>query len=442
MKVKVFFIGMGMLCLSTLAGQAVAEDSMGALAGPVVEENNNGFTSHTEVGIRGFLRGEGVKNFRLPESSFQPNHGEGRFLYRVNPYASWHSTEWFDIHLEGQGYGYTGGTQYQGKYALYQGYIEGRQQALNNSSLKLGRQEFNYGSAFILGSDSFYKGLSFDAARVRLIPSKAITIDILGGWYATPFSAGTKGYLLGGYATWAPKDDTSLDLYVMRDNGSSNRHSGEYRSTWGMRGATRIGNISAEIEPVLQTGRLFNASIGENEKINAYGGHADLRWDTAIGNHPNHFFASYAYGSGSTDSATGTSARKEFSNPLNDTSLTGDMGVVGDLSGLDVGDLHASGLQVFTAGWGTNLTEKLSLSAVGRHFRANKVADGLSRNIGLETDITMSYAINENMNITLGYDRFFTGRFFRDAGESGKDIHYYYTMLQFNLAHKISTASK
>jgi hypothetical protein len=78
------------------------------------------------VGVKGFLRGEGTGNFTLTDFSYTPNHGEGRFLYRVLPYAYWHPTNYLDIHVEGQGYGFSGGSQHSGKYSLYQGFVEGR----------------------------------------------------------------------------------------------------------------------------------------------------------------------------------------------------------------------------------------------------------------------------------------------------------------------------
>jgi hypothetical protein len=63
---------------------------------------------------------------------------------------------------------------------------------------------------------------------------------------------------------------------------------------------------------------------------------------------------------------------------------------------------------------------------------ANKVEDGFSRNIGIETDFTLTYTHNKDYALIVGYDRFFTGKFFRDAGAGNDDIHYGYAMLQFN----------
>lgn len=386
------------------------------------------------LGVNGFMRGEGAGNYRLPDSGYAPGHGEGRFLYRAKPYLFWHPVSWLDIHAEGEGYGYKGGSQEYGKISLYQGFAEILCSSGEGNSLKAGRQELVYGSAFMLGSNSFYQGLTFDALRLRLTPVKPLTVDFFGGWYATPWSDGVEGSLAGAYATWNIADGTTLELYGFRDTGSDDRHSGEHRNSVGLRATAQLGPVFFEVEPVWQRGRLYNG-VDENESINAWGGHVDLSADTEIAGFTNHFFAGAAYGSGSRDAADGTSGRKEFLNQITDSSLAGDMGVVGDLSGLDVGDSHASGLQIYTLGWGVDITEELILSATGRYFLANYTADEASRRIGFETDFTLTYAVNESLSVIAGYDRFFTGKFFRDASVSDDDIHYGYLMLQFDLSH-------
>lgn len=388
------------------------------------------------LGVNGFMRGEGAGTFLLPDSGYAPGHAEGRFLYRVKPYFFWHPVDWLDIHAEGQGYGYNGGSQQQSKVSLYQGFVDILCPSCEGNSLKAGRQELVYGSAFMLGSNSFYQGLTFDALRLRLTPVKPLTVDFFGGWYATPWSAGVEGSLAGAYATWNIAEGYSLDVYGFRDTGSDDRHPGEHRNSVGLRATAQLGPVLLEVEPVWQRGRLYNG-VDENESISAWGGHVDLSADTELAGFTNHFFAGAAYGSGSRDAADGTSGRKEFLNQITDSSLTGDMGVVGDLSGLDVGDSHASGLQIYTFGWGVDITEELILSATGRYFLANYTADEASRRIGLETDFTLTYAVNESLSVIAGYDRFFTGKFFRDASVSDDDIHYGYLMLQFDLSHTV-----
>ena len=384
-------------------------------------------------GVKGFLRGDVAGNQRLPDFSFNPGYSEARFLYRVQPYVYWHPTDYIDIHVEGQGYGYTGGSQYSGQFTLYQGFIEGRVPGSDVAALKVGRQELVYGSAFILGADAFYKGFTYDAARLRVKPLDSLTIDLLGGWYATPWSGGIKGNLVGGYATYTIKDGTAIEAYAFNDIGSTDHHPGEYRNTWGLRGTAKVGPLSFEIEPVFQSGRTLNSVNGLNDHITAWGGHADVTFETELLGRKNTFFASYAYGSGNRDAVDGTSARKEFQNPNTDTSLTGDMSLIGDLSGANAGDYHASGLQLVNFGWGMDIVKDLNFSATGRYFYANAVPDGFSRNIGLETDFTLTYAFKDNLTIIAGYDHFFTGGFFRDATGSSKDVDYGYLMFQFDI---------
>jgi len=49
--------------------------------------------------------------------------------------------------------------------------------------LKLGRQDFAYGSTFLLGANDFYNGLSWDAVKVSIHASDDLLVDILAvGW--------------------------------------------------------------------------------------------------------------------------------------------------------------------------------------------------------------------------------------------------------------------
>jgi hypothetical protein len=387
-----------------------------------------------KVGVAGFLRGEGAGNLRLPDFSYDSGHSEGRFLYRVKPYAYWHPTDYLDIHAEGQAYGYNGGEQEFHKIDLYQGFLEVRLPGSELLALKVGRQEFNYGSAFILGPDSFFDGLSFDSLRLRVKPVSSLTLDFLAGAYATSFSGGVSGDLAGAYASYAFTDDNSVEAYVFRDTGSTDHHRGEHLDTWGARFTGKAGPVTAEFEPDYQSGRSFNSARNTNEDIDAFGGHLDLSATTVLHGYNNKFFGSFAYGSGSGRAANGVSASGEFRTANNDSSLLGDMSVVGDMSGVTVNGHHASGLQVYTLGWGMDVTKEANFSATGHYFIANDVEAGFRKNLGLETDFTLSYTVTEGLSFLVGYDRFFTGGFFRDASGTSKDIDYGYFMLQFDLS--------
>ena len=197
----------------------------------------------------------------------------------------------------------------------------------------------------------------------------------------------------------------------------------------------------------------MNGKTGLNDRIDAFGGHLDLSAEAIVLGRNNKFFASYAYGSGSKSAANGISAAKEFRNPNNYSSLFGDMSVVGDLSGVTVNrpifspltglslgmiGIHASGLQIYTLGWGVDITREVNFSATGHYFLANYVAnfggDLFSRRLGLESDFTLTWNMADGLALIAGYDRFFTGGYFRDVAWSRKDIDYGYLMVQFDLS--------
>ncbi len=384
-----------------------------------------------KIGVNGFLRGEGISNFRLKELSYAPDHGEGRFLYRLKPFVYWHPTDYLDIHLEAQEYGYAG-SEHSSRFSLYQGFVEAKIPGQSWLAFKGGRQEFLYGSSFIVGTNSFFSGLAFDAARLRLKPLAPLTIDLLGGRYATPFSNGLSGDLAGVYANYAFSEGNAVETYVFRDTGSAAHQPGEHLDIWGLRGTARFDPVSIEFEPVYESGRILNPGTGANDNISAYGGHLDATVDATIAGCHSNLTAGYALGSGNKGAAVGVSFGREFRNPDNDSPLVGDAHVIGDLSGVNVSGHHASGLQIFTLGWGIDLTKKLHASATGHYFLANAVEDGFSRDIGLETDFTISYQISDDFSVLFAYDHFFTGRFFREATGSGRDIDYGYVLFQFN----------
>ncbi len=130
--------------------------------------------------------------------------------------------------------------------------------------------------------------------------------------------------------------------------------------------------------------------------------------------------------------AAGTDLGREFKNPNNYTYLVGDMTVVADLSGINVGGRHASGIQDYNMAWSVDIRKDLAFSATGHYFLANGTTENLSRRLGLETDFTLTYTINNDLSLIVGYDRFFTRGFFRGASGAAGDIVYGYAMLNFD----------
>jgi hypothetical protein len=247
------------------------------------------------------------------------------------------------------------------------------------------------------------------------------------------WAGGIEGNLYGIYTTYTPREALSVDLYGFRDTGGAGEThvGGDHEVTYSV--GTRLSGklvkgVTFEVEPVYQFGRKGREDGISHNEIRANGGHADVTVDPPLGRYPGKFFLSYAYGSGDGDPQQGKFT--EFHNPNNDTSLIGDMNVIGELSGIVVGDATASGLQIFTAGGGVDFTEKMNLSLDGHYFRAVKAPAGFSKEIGIETNLILTCKIKESISVLLSGNRFFTGGFFKDASGSGKDISYAYLQAQ------------
>ena len=384
-----------------------------------------------KLGLDSLVRPEAATNFSLGSFSFTPGNDEGRILFRLRPSVTVSPSENFSARVEGQWYAFSDDTDFS-IFSLYQGYVEGVVPGVKGVSLKAGRQELVYGSTFLLGADSFYDGLTFDAAKLSWKPAEKFSLDLFGGRYVKKWAGGIEGMLYGIYAIYKPRETLSVDLYGLRDTGGAGEThvGGEHEVTYsvGTRLSGRIVKSAVfEVEPVYQFGRKNRDGVSHNH-ISAFGGHADVTFDPSLGRYPGKVFLAFAYGSG--DGSPQEGKFTEFHNPNNDTSILGDMNVIGELGGLTVGSAAASGLQVFTAGGGVDLTAKLNLSLDGHYFRANKVPAGFSKEIGIETNLILTCKIKESISVLLSGNRFFTGDFFKDAAGSVKDINYVYAQLQ------------
>lgn len=428
------------LVVLAVAGTAMAAPEGEAEGAPVVvgqgaagsEEKKPLRFGPLKAGIDVMIRGESTRNFNFSDYTFTPGSGDDQLLVRVRPSLSYTPADYFTARVEGQWYATFNDEDFD-KIRLYQGYMEGSLPS-KKVTLRAGRQELVYGSTFMLGADSFFDGLSYDAVKLGVKPVEPLTLDFFAGKYTKDNSGGIMGELYGVYGTYASGDDLALDLYGLLDTGGEGlTHDGKNERTYsvGARLAGKVGKLAAfEVEPVFQFGRHIEDS--SHHHIRAYGGHADLTIDPAIGRYPGVGFISYAFGSGDSDGAKGTFS--EFHNPNNDTHLIGDMSVIGDLSGVTAADsggneVYASGLHAITVGGGVDLSDKVNISLDGHYFRAVKTPAGISKDIGFETNLILTYKVTEQVSLLAGANRFFTGNFFKDTG-SGKDINYGYLQAQ------------
>lgn len=443
---KFFFI----LCLYVLtlgtavaAPEAAEEDKSLTHAVHHHEEHSKGAQEETKdhlqfgalkIGLDALLRGESTNDFTFTDFTFAPENNDRRTLIRVRPALTFTPVEYLKAHVEGQWYASYNDEDFN-KFSLYQGYLEGSLPDVKRVALKAGRQELVYGSAFMLGADSFFDGLSFDALKVTFKPTNALITDLFGGKYTKDNSGGITGELYGIYGTHTLGDQSAVELYGLLDTGGEGlTHEGKDERTYsiGARMTGRLGKLlTYEVEPVFQFGRhIENTS---HHDIRAFGGHLDLTIDPAPAAYPGTIFLSYAVGSGDDDFAAGKFT--EFHNPNNDTPLIGDMSVIGDLSGVTASDalgneVHASGLHAITIGGSLDITDKFSISLDGHYFRALETPAGISRDVGVEMNLILAYKITEKVCLLASANRFFTGPFFKDATGNGSDINYGYLQLQ------------
>ncbi len=162
----------------------------------------------------------------------------------------------------------------------------------------------------------------------------------------------------------------------------------------------------------------------------AWGGHIESGYTFPLKSRPR-LFTGYAFGSGDND--TEDTRYTEFhGNVYNDNYMVGDTSLIPDVSGVTVGDSRASGMHIFISGFSFNLTPKLNFNLDNHYFWANKTPTGISGNLGDEINVIATYEVSPHCNIMAGANRFFTGKFFKDAMGSGKDISYFYLQTQID----------
>lgn len=80
--------------------------------------------------------------------------------------------------------------------------------------MKIGRQDFVYGSAFFLCNDDFHRGMNWDGARIRLKPLCVLSVDLLAVRLVNYTSnKSVQPGLYGFYSTYSGIKDIDWDLF-------------------------------------------------------------------------------------------------------------------------------------------------------------------------------------------------------------------------------------
>ena len=390
-----------------------------------------------DVGGQVRLKGDFAKNQNFTDFAFTPGHSEAQFLERTRLQGS---VENHALNLEGfvqvQWYGRWGGMDRRSAFDLYQGYVEWEKIGGSSISLKAGRQEFLYGSAFLIGTNDFYNGLSWDGAKGSIKPFEFLGIDVLGAKMVKLNPGDPDIYLAGLYTTHKIYKEGSLEIYLFHTKGGFPLFHREFVLidsdqkwfTLGGRLAGKMGGLDYELEPQFQWGKVRNTVGDGRDLVRTYGGHIDLGYTFKLPWEPR-VFGAYAYGPGDNDPFD--RRYREFHGSIfNDSYLYGDMNVIPDQSGVTVNDIHASGLQIWVGGLSINPLPRLNVTLRVHHFLANKVPSGFSHRVGTEFDLPISYKLTKAISFIVGLNKFYTGRFFEQASGSKRNIEYGYIQAQ------------
>ncbi|MBI5504935.1 MAG: alginate export family protein [Deltaproteobacteria bacterium] len=401
-----------------------------------------------DLGGQTRVRGDFVRNQSLTDFTFTPGHEEFQLLQRTRLRASVENADLgIALFTQGQWYGRWGGTDEGSDPDLYQAYIEWRDAFGLPVSVRAGRQDFSYGSAFFLGANDFYNGLSWDGLQARIRASSDLGIDLIASRMVELTPGDPEVFLTGIYATYAAFEGSSLEGYFFHSRGGYPFFHREFQKddpdqrwfTLGTRVAVAKWGFDAELEPQFQWGRVESVSGGGRDEVRAYGGHLDVGYSFEASWEPR-VFAAYALGSGHDDISDGR--YEEFhGNAFNDNYLVGDTGVVADLSGVTVAGVHSSGMHVGVAGVSVRPLDSLDLNVDLHRFVGMDAPSGFSSDLGVELNLVAAYQISDRLSVVVGLNRFYPGRFFRQAGASGRDVDYVYlqTQIEFGRRSRLRT---
>ena len=400
------------------------------------EEEKNGLIS---FGGQVRLRLDATQNQSLEDFSYTPGKDETQLLNRTRLHVEANPADWVRLYFEPQFYGRWGGYNNEDRLSVYQGYIELSKLGQFPVSAKIGRQELVYGSGFFLGNDDFYRGLNWDGAKINVQPMCNLSVDLIAARLVS-FANNKSGKpgLYGFYSTYSGLQDTVWDFYFFYNrHGFQNLYNHLYESfhdsplwfTVGTRfEAKPWEQLGFEIEPVYQFGRVRYNNPGNSGQIRAYGGHAHITYDFKLPLEPS-LRVCYAFGTGDSSPDDGT-MREFHGNIYNDSAMVGDMNVIPDMSGVDIGDIRASGIKATTVASSIKPSPKLTVNLDYHYFVADKTPKDFSRTLGSEVDFYIEYGLSEKISILASANHFFTANIFRQATGKNKDVDYFFLQTQ------------
>ncbi|PIW58911.1 MAG: hypothetical protein COW13_04915 [Candidatus Omnitrophica bacterium CG12_big_fil_rev_8_21_14_0_65_50_5] len=319
---------------------------------------------------------------------------------------------------------------------------------LTGIGLKVGRQEFNYGSQRLIGIFGWSNvAQTFDAAKLTLnFKDKNFSFDVFGGG-KTPikspgemddfYSGDDNDRVIGYYAAYRGFKGITIEPYVFnRDTQGKTVSFGQTGDgavddyTVGVRAAGHIGETPWDFET--DAAKQFGDSGSLDTDAQMFAG--------AVGYTFKHDWKprlafEYAYASGDSDPSDGK--RETFDNlyPTNHSFY----GYIDFASLQNIHNYHfqlkASPMRKLQVQVDYHVfyldTPKDSLYAANRSIKRATSA-GADDFVGTELDLLTKYKANDDLDFMIGYSHFFAGDFLRDTGPSDDaDFFYIQSTLKF-----------
>jgi len=287
-------------------------------------------------------------------------------------------------------------------------------------SLKVGRQELNYGATRLLSGAQWANRSTHEDAAVASYRAGALAADAFYGWRVSYDQDGWNDpnrhdALAGLYTTFQKeKDGPLLDLYFLNNFDRDNMATLN-RRTMGLRARFPVGDgVTCEIEAPWQFGR----AAGKNVYARAF--HLDLSRELDLGWKPR-VTAIYNYASG--DKNKSDSVSNTFV-PLYGVTH-GPYGLMDffrweNMQEASVAvDMKPSKKLGVTAGssllWLAAVQDSWYDSA-GKKLRTKAAAAQADPYVGQEVSLTGKYDLGGGLNAEGGYAHFFAGRYVEDTG--------------------------
>ncbi len=304
--------------------------------------------------------------------------------------------------------------------------------AVAGFDLKIGRQEVQFGSEFLVGNENTSSGFShraFDGIRADYAGDNYnVTIFNFKAW-EEDYDSNEKDQdsdFNGIYATYTGFENHTIDGYVLNYRVGFEDEDNAELLTIGARAAGVFGNFDYEVELASQSGDTPSSSVDfEGDAVNA-----ELGYTFDANMQPRVFIGAAHFGGWDDD---GSSLNVGFQRLYSDWEYSEFLG-----------DGDMTNVTILRAGVSANVTEKISLAAVVSTFEMDDEevpsqyipVDEVDDDLGTEIGLYMTYQYSEDVTVELGAAQLLIGDavegWFEDEGEDDEDPTYLFAEINLS----------